>query len=317
MQYDLNFPRASELDPASGVIKAQPEGFYVEEMMAPTIEQEGEHVWIWLEKIGQNTEYLAGQLANFSGVKKMDVGFSGLKDRWAVTRQWFSVYLGSKPEPVWFDFEHEGVNILKIGRHLKKLRRGEHHANYFKIEVRELSEDKSLEQSLQTIKQNGFPNYFGPQRFGFEGANLERGERYFEGRIKASRSQRSFYLSAARSFLFNLNLANAVNQKTWLEDKIGGPLYGDIHEGIELLSENEQQILDQFPAFAKGIHKNRLRLDRRPFCVVPEAMSWVKEGGMLTLEFTLPKGVFATSLLSEMLNYRVAQGLKETGIVIK
>lgn len=307
MPHDLNFPRASKFECATGIIKHRPEDFYVEEQMSPELAQTGEHVWLWVEKIGQNTEYLAGQLAQFAGVKTMDVGFSGLKDRWAVTRQWFSVYLGAKPEPEWSAFKHEGVVILKTIRHLKKLRRGEHHANYFKIIVRDLSNDQNLEPALQQLKQMGFPNYFGPQRFGFEAANLSRGERYFEGHIKASRSQRSFYLSAARSFLFNLNLANAVINNLWLDDKTGGPLYGDAREGVLPLSENEQSILDQFPSLAKGIHKNRLTLERRAYCVVPEAMSWRRENDMLRLEFCLPTGAFATSLLSEILNYSVTQ----------
>jgi len=312
MPYDLNFPRASKLKPAEGIIKVQPEDFYVEELMAPDLAQAGEHVWLWVEKTGQNTEYLAGQLAQFAGVKKMDIGFSGLKDRWAVTRQWFSVYLGVRPEPEWSAFEQDGVTILKAKRHLRKLRRGEHHGNHFKILVRELTQNQYLKQALQQLKQDGFPNYFGPQRFGFGGANLERGERYFEGRIKASRSQRSFYLSAARSFLFNINLAHAVINNTWLEDDIGGPLYGDmprdeLHEDLVSLSTYEQSVLDRFPALAKGIHKNRLTLARRAYCVVPEAMFWTLEGDMLGLEFTLPTGAFATSLLSEVLSYRVAQ----------
>jgi len=313
MPHNLNFPRASKLAPAIGLIKVKPEDFYVEEMMSPELAQAGEHVWLWLEKVGQNTEYLAGQLAQFAGVKKMDVGFSGLKDRWAVTRQWFSIYLGAKPEPEWSAFKHEGVTILKSARHLKKLRRGEHQANHFKIVVRSLSQDQNLEKALQQLMLEGFPNYFGPQRFGFEGANLERGERYFEGQIKASRSQRSFYLSAARSFLFNLNLANAVTNDFWLEDEIGGPLYGDMREGIEPLTDLEHSILNQFPALAKGIHKNRLTLERRAYRVIPEAMSWVQESGMLALEFTLPTGVFATSLLSELLSYSVAERLMLEG----
>ena len=308
MSFDLNFPRATTRTPATGVIKTTVEDFYVEELMAPALANEGEHTWLWVEKEGQNTEYVAGLLAKFSDVKKMDIGFSGMKDRWAQTRQWFSVYLGAKPEPEWEKFAEEGVNILKYARNLKKLRRGEHHANHFKIVVRGLKDIEHLDVGLTQIQQQGFPNYYGPQRFGYHGANLERGARYFQGEIKASRSQRSFYISAARSYLFNLNLAALIKNDQWLEDKIGGPLYGDPQDGVAPLTEQELLYLEQNPSLAKGIRKNRLTLDRRSYSIVPSAMLWKLEGDMLSLEFDLPTGIFATSLLSELLNYQVALG---------
>lgn len=308
MSFDLDFPRAVCLAPAQGVIKASVEDFYVEELMPLQLAEQGEHVWLWVEKEGQNTEYVAGLLASFAKVKKMDIGFSGMKDRWAKTRQWFSIYLGAKAEPDWAQFDAEGVSIFKTGRHLKKLRRGEHTGNHFKITVRGLKNYKYVAANLERIKSEGFPNYYGPQRFGYHGENLNRGARYFEGEIKASRSQRSFYLSAARSFLFNLNLAEAVQQGTWRDSSFGGPLYGDPQEGVAPLTKGEQAYLDEYPALAKGIHKNRLKLERRSYCVVPSAMLWNLEGDMLSLEFDLPTGVFATSLLSEFLDYRVELG---------
>jgi len=308
MAFDLIFPRASKFSLASGVIKTSEDDFYVKEIMQVEMSGEGEHVWLWVEKIGQNTEFVAGQIADFANVKKMDVGFSGQKDRWAKTQQWFSVYLGSKVEPDWQAFEVENVSILEAKRHSKKLRRGEHQSNYFNIFIRNLADSASLEKSLIEIQGKGFPNYFGPQRFGRKGANLERGERFFNGEIKASRSQRSFYLSAARSYLFNLNLAKAVKDDTWIENEIGGPLYGDAQDGVAPLSAHEQYILEHHAIFAKGIHKNRLKLERRPYCIVPENMSWEFEGEDLRLSFTLPKGIFATALLAEACEFKTALG---------
>jgi len=315
MNFDLNFPRSqtgdmSSVDVASGVIKSQVEDFYVEELMAPELTGEGEHVWLWVEKSGQNTEFVAEQIAVFANVKKMDVGLSGQKDRWAKTRQWFSVYLGAKSEPDWQCFELEGVVVLKHVRHSKKLRRGEHYANHFKIIVRELSGADSIDAILSRIKLQGFPNYYGMQRFGFQGANLDRGARFFEGEIKASRSQRSFYLSAARSFLFNLNLAQAVGSGAWLTDTLGGPLYGDLQRDDDPLSKIEAEILEAYPSLAKGIHKNRLKLERRSYKVVPDAFSWEIDGSNLSLTFNLPTGIFATSLLSETIDFTVALGAR-------
>ncbi len=307
--FSLIFPTATELARPTGVIKSKTADFFVEELMEPDLSGEGEHVWLWLEKDGQNTEYVAGQLARFAQVKKMDVGLSGLKDRWALTRQWFSVYLGNKAEPDWSAFECEGVKVLRFKRHNKKLRRGEHRANLFKIVVRNISDLRHLEPLLKQVKETGFPNYYGPQRFGFNGANLQRGVQYFEGRIKASKSQRSFYLSAARSYLFNLNLANRLKNGDDLNASPGGPLYGDEVPGETELSDNEREILEAYPAFKKGIHQNRLRLERRPYSIVPSAMDWSLESNRLEVAFELPSGVFASTLLAEV--FLLSQGLGE------
>jgi tRNA pseudouridine13 synthase len=308
MSFNLNFPRASKDAPAQGVIKTNVEDFYVEELMDPILADEGEHAWLWVEKEGQNTEYVAGLLAEFAGVKKMDVGFSGMKDRWAKTRQWVSIYLGSKPEPKWGACDVERVRLIQNRRHLKKLRRGEHRGNRFKIVVRELTKCENLIGNLECVKKLGFPNYYGPQRFGYHGANLDRGARYFEGEIKASRSQRSFYISAARSYLFNLNLADAVYSGKWNSDTVGGPLYGDPQEGVVPLSSVEKMHLEENPSLAKGIHKNRLKLERRNYSIVPASMCWEQEDDMLSLSFDLPTGIFATSLLAEFLDFRVVLG---------
>tara|TARA_R110001592_G_scaffold81050_1_gene240825 strand:+ start:34064 stop:35032 length:969 start_codon:yes stop_codon:yes gene_type:complete len=306
--YDLNFPRATKNFPAKGLIKERVEDFYVEELLSPDLAGDGEHVWLWLEKQGQNTEYVAEKIAQFAKVKIMDIGFSGLKDRWAVTRQWFSVYLGNKPEPSWSEINLEGVEILKYGRHLKKLRRGEHSANTFRIVIRSLEHAQFVEDALKTIAKSGFPNYFGAQRFGFNGANLERGERFFSGTLKASRSQRSFYLSAARSFLYNLNLSQSIVDGSWLSSEHGGPLYGDESPGNNELSAAERDILKLYPVFAGAIHKNRLKLERRPYSIVPEDLTWLLDNDVLTLSFSLPSGCFATALISEFMDYKVGLG---------
>jgi tRNA pseudouridine13 synthase len=307
-EFDLNFPRAWNLKLASGVIKQDPDDFYVEELMSPELLDKGEHVWLLVEKTGQNTEYVAEKIAAFANVKLMDVGYSGLKDRWATTRQWFSVYLGNKPEPPWHDWSCEGVSVLKFGRQQKKLRRGEHRGNKFVIRLRHFKASEDTLVGLQKIRSEGFPNYFGPQRFGTNAANLTRGLRFFNGDIKASRSQRAFYLSAARSYLFNLNLARAIRDGRWISDNKGGPLYGDEIQGVSQLDETERSILDTQPEFAAAIHKNRLKLERRPYVIVPEELTWQLENDELLLEFILPSGCFATALLAELVAFETGLG---------
>ncbi len=295
--FDLRLDSPFDTTLASGVLKQGAADFKVEELLSPECAEAGEHVWLWLEKTGQNSEFVARQLARAYGVRDMDVGFSGLKDRHAVTRQWFSIYLGKRPEPDWQSLVIEGVCVLARHRHLRKLRRGEHRANRFSIVLREFTAEDGFFKILEQIRAQGFPNYFGDQRFGHAGQNLQRAEAWFEGRIKVSRSQRAMYLSAVRAWLFNLNLRREVAAGHWLQAG-EGPLYGDDAPGVLGLSETERGVLVEHPLFAKGIHQNRMSLMRRPYVVVPEAMSWRHEGDMLQLEFTLPAGAFATTLLA-------------------
>jgi len=309
-EYGLDFPRANPLSPAEGVIKQVPDDFYVEEVLDEALSGSGEHVCLWIEKVGQNTGFVAKKLAEFAGVREMDVGYSGLKDRWAQTRQWFSIYLGKRDEPEWENLDLEGVTVLRVIRHLRKLRRGIHGGNRFRIVVRDLKQADNLEAALQKVSEQGFPNYFGMQRFGREGSNLDRAEQLARKEIKASRSQKSFYLSAARSYLFNLNLAQAVTSGQWIESDATGPLYGDENSDVMPLSASEKTVLEGYPDFADLIHQNRMRLERRPYRVLPESMSWSVDGDMLVADFFLPSGVFATSLLAEVLNVHVASGEK-------
>jgi len=64
----------------------------------------------------------------------------------------------------------------------------------------------------------GFPNYFGPQRFGFDGKNFTAAVQWLtanEGIKSLPRTQRSLYLSAVRSAAFNHVLAQRVRNGTW------------------------------------------------------------------------------------------------------
>lgn len=289
--------RANARPLVTGVIKLEPEDFYVEELLDLELSGSGEHLYLFIEKVGQNTEFVAKQLAKFFKVREMDVGFSGLKDRWAVTRQWFSIYVRNQ---IFDDLSIdgiEGVSLIKSDRHTRKLRRGEHRGNAFRIKVRELSNPKSLIDPLIEIKERGFPNYFGVQRFGRESQNLERAKQWFSGEIKASRSQRSFYLSAARSHLFNIMLSEKIEDGSWLEES--GPLYGDPAEGVEPMTSEEEAFFERFPELVAGLHKNRMTLARRPYRMRADNLSWEVEGDLLILCFELGAGAFATSLLAE------------------
>ena len=218
--------------PSLGVsarFKSVAEDFIVEEQVPVEFSGEGEHCWIYLRKRECNTDWVAQKLAEFCDVKRMAVSYAGLKDRHAVTSQWFSVHLPGKPTPDWQAFaaqfsdkeSDEAVAIIESVRHNRKLQRGALRGNRFRITLRELSDRsdhifEQLEQRCELIASSGVPNYFGDQRFGRGNSNLEQAEKMFQRRRnRLSKHKRGLYLSAARSWLFNQILSERVERGVW------------------------------------------------------------------------------------------------------
>lgn len=212
-------------------LKTHPEDFRVDETLDrdTLMGHAGEHVCLYLEKTGDNTEYVARQLARIAGCRPLDIGFCGLKDRHAVTRQWFSLHRpgreGEDPDLVAAVASHWPV--LAQGRAVRKLRRGEHAGNRFVIVLRDIEGDRAaIEEALNTLGRRGAPNYFGPQRFGHQGSNLTRALALDPDALKRRRgssrnrrdkthSERVMYFSAARAWLFNAVLAARVEAGHW------------------------------------------------------------------------------------------------------
>ncbi|MAM89419.1 MAG: tRNA pseudouridine(13) synthase TruD [unclassified Hahellaceae] len=215
--------------------KVMPEDFVVDECWRPETE-EGEHHLLRIRKRLQNTQWVADSLATFSGVRQVDIGFFGLKDRQAVTTQWFSVYLGKREAPDWRTWELDGCEVLHIGRYPRKLRRGDHVGNDFRITLRDIPKsapvEEAVEVALDQVRLEGFPNYFGAQRFGFDHGNLTQFELIYcqspersggdtrddpartgkRGRARGGKGKgrrvNPMYVSAARAHLFNCLLAS-------------------------------------------------------------------------------------------------------------
>lgn len=318
----------------SGTIKAQPEDFIVEEMLPFQTDGNGEHVFLHIEKRGQNTEYVARQLARLAGVRQHDIGFAGLKDRHGQTRQWFSIWLPGKDAPVWSDLESESLKILAATRHARKLKRGALAGNRFSIVLRNWQGDRALtEQRLKAVADGGFPNYFGEQRFGHQGRNLEKALAMFQG-ARVKREQRSIYLSAARSYLFNLILAERVASQTWHVGLAGDVLnlndshsrfpapvidealerrlaQGDLHPTGALWGRGELatggdaarlewQIVADHNELTQGLEQAGLEQERRALRVLPTDLHWSFDDDKLALSFGLPAGSYATALLREI-----------------
>lgn len=228
---DKDFAFAKVYQPlnVSAKLKKQAEDFIVEEHISVEFSDEGEHCWIYVKKTGCNTDWVAQQLAKYCGVKKMAVAYAGLKDRHAVTSQWFSVQLPGKPAPEWSNFElsfaekgsSEKLQVLQSFRHNRKLQRGALKGNKFKITLRDLSDTsneifEALKRRCDVIVKHGVANYFGSQRFGRNYSNLDQAIKLFSNPgFKLARHKRSIYLSAARSWLFNSILSARVNRDIW------------------------------------------------------------------------------------------------------
>ena len=125
---EFDFSALSRLNASASVcsasIREQVDYFQVNEKLPFEPDGEGGHVWLSIQKRGMNTDWVAKLLAEFSQVPPVDIGYAGLKDRHAVTTQWFSVKTEGKVEPDWALFEQEGIEIVQQTRHGKKLKRG-------------------------------------------------------------------------------------------------------------------------------------------------------------------------------------------------
>jgi tRNA pseudouridine13 synthase len=331
-QFSLELPFAIAPPSASALFRSVPEDFQVTEQLGFELSGEGEHLCLYVEKRGQNTRWVAGLLAKQFGVDDMAVGHCGMKDRHAVTRQWFSVHLPGKLPETSEQFPLlEGCQVLAQRRHHKKLRRGQHAGNQFVIRLRRIEGDvPALEHSLKQAV-DGVPNYFGEQRFGRAAGNLVEANRLLSvwGDTPSSRMQRSgrrgqrspvdgIYLSAARAYLFNLVLAKRVSLGYWKSPMPGetapeGPLWGRgrsaAPQSVQLL---EDQILGNWRDWTNSLEYSGLQQERRSLLLIPANMQyrWLNHDDCtdLVLSFDLPSGCFATSVLRELVSLQSIGG---------
>lgn len=242
-----DLPRAWGGPCLSATLRETPEDFEVTEIAQTEPDGKGDHLWLWVQKRGCNTVWVAQQLAAWLGVRSSAVAYAGLKDRHALTRQWFSVKLSQGVEVDGVHNELEcpikDVEILVARRHSRRLQRGELLGNRFRITLTEVGFTgqgrDAVEHCLTQILRHGVPNYFGPQRFGHEEGNLRRAERLFAGQEPGDRQQRGMAISAARSWLFNQLLAQRVSMRdelaSWLQ-ALPGEVLVDRNSGGEYLS---------------------------------------------------------------------------------
>jgi tRNA pseudouridine13 synthase len=321
---------------ATGVIRSKPEDFVVEEI--PRIEPSGEgsHLWLWVEKHSANTDWVAGQLAKAGGCRHRDVGYAGLKDRHAVTRQWFSVPAPEAGPEVFNDAGIDGVRVLENRLHHRKLKRGTLDGNRFSLVIRDFEGDAgATARRLEQVRANGVPNYFGPQRFGRGGRNVEQGFRLLAANARLPRNKKSIYLSALRSFLFNQVLARRVEAGSWnnmlngelamldgthsifpcelpdkeIEDRCRrhdihptGPMPGEGGDGPGgEVAALERRVLEHWQELVDVLVERRVQASRRALRLYPAGLEWEIEDDILQIAFTLPPGAYATTVLREII----------------
>ena len=320
---------------ARGVMRSSPEDFRVQELPLVQPEGIGSHLWLEIEKRGANTNWVADQLARSAGVKSRDVGFAGMKDRHGVTSQWFSIALQEAANSDWASWSIKDVTVLQAQRHGRKLRRGALAGNRFHIVLRELQgETGDLLERIEKVDLLGVPNYFGPQRFGHGGRNVQRAREWLEGGGRIRRNQRSIYLSSARSYLFNQLLSARVQQGNWnrlLDGDVAmldgsrsvfpctlpdaelvkrcaefdihptGPLPGRGQAGThrEALAL-EEAVLEADSKLVEALAAAGVDAARRSLRLRPRGLECELDDDVLRLEFELPAGAYATSLLREL-----------------
>ncbi|OOR98915.1 tRNA pseudouridine(13) synthase TruD [Haemophilus paracuniculus] len=328
----LNYLNGSPLQ--AGRLKAEFADFIVKEELGYPLSGEGEFVAVKIRKTDANTLYVGEKLTEFVGISPKNMSYAGLKDRHAVTEQWFCLHLAGKEPPDFSAFQLDGVEVLEITRHNRKIRIGSLAGNHFELLLRDVVETDDLNARLARLQAVGFPNYFTEQRFGRDGHNLTQALRWASGEISVKdRKKRSFYLSAARSEVFNLVVSDRIASQTisqvQVEDRLqlaGSNSFfvaeqnelatlqqrldsGDLLLTAPLIGENslertlckaEQGIIVQHQALVALMKKERMSAARRAMLCKPQNLEWQFEPAGLRLKFFLDAGSYATALVREL-----------------
>lgn len=323
--------------PLIGVVRAEPADFRVDEVPAYPPEGSGDHLFVRFEKEGLDTPEAVRRIAGALGVSAKDAGWAGLKDRHAITRQWASFLFG---DPAGLEGQSiEGVRVLETARHRHKLRTGHLRANRFELRVR-CEDTRGLDEArarLEELARRGTPAYFGEQRFGREGQNLDAARRWIVegGRAPKDRWKRKLYVSTLQSALFNELLADRIREGTIdgvipgdllrKEDTGGlfvsesteedreraarfeisatGPMFGDRMRWPEGEAKaREEAALERWGLTREHLARFRSSGEgtRRPyrFRIDDASIDAVPEGALV--RFTLPSGAYATVVLREL-----------------
>jgi tRNA pseudouridine13 synthase len=340
----------ADLPGIGGRIKDVPEDFEVEEIPAYEPSGMGDFLYLWMEKRDMGAEYFVRQIARRLEIPASEIGTAGLKDRRAVTRQMVSV--PARVEGQLDRLSGDGMQLLRVGRHSNKLRPGHLHGNRFAILIREVVPETSerLQALLDQLRQHGFPNYYGPQRFGRDGETLQNGLDLLRQTPNVRRMSpflRKLALSAGQSALFNHYLARRLTDgllsRVLLGDVMAKRPFGGMFVAEDVEREQARfeagETVHAGPIFgrktfaAAGIAAEReaaalvdagltvgsfrgfgklLQGTRRHNLAYPEALSGTADPSGIKLVFCLPAGSYATVLLREIMKTDIEQSEAES-----
>ncbi len=164
-----------DVPPIGGEIRARIEDFLVDEEPLYQPCGEGEHIYLLVEKRGRSTHQAVDALAKHFGVERRAVGYAGLKDTRAITRQVFSVHTPGKSFEDFPDFGDEHMSVLWADMHTNKLRVGHLRGNRFSIRIRGVRavDARAALRVVDRLEREGVPNLLGEQRFGARANNHE------------------------------------------------------------------------------------------------------------------------------------------------
>lgn len=322
-----------------GKIKTIPEDFIVEEIPSYLPCGSGDHLFLWVEKRMLSADELITYISRKLNIASREIGTAGKKDRVAVTRQFISV--PKKAESSLSKIDNESIKVLSVKAHKNKLSTGHLHGNAFNIIVRDIKNNQpdQIETIYQNIVNKGFPNFFGPQRFGKLSDTADIGFKILNGDTEhlskrwLNKTGKKFALSAAQSFLFNRYLlkrlikfgpetlldGDVVFKKTggifkvedFEQEKIrfesgelvpAGPIFGKkTYQSAKAALDFENEILAESNVLREQFSEfGKLMLGtRRPIFCFPSDFTYAIEEQNLTLNFTLKAGSYATVLLAE------------------
>ncbi|PWG63928.1 tRNA pseudouridine(13) synthase TruD [Spiribacter halobius] len=319
-------------------LRSQPADFRVRERLGFEADGEGPHLLLRIRKTGLTTDEAIRAIAAAWAVPARDIGHAGRKDRDAVTEQWLTVpwpLAGALPAPGRLA---GGLELLEAARHRRKLRVGALTGNAFRLVLREVAAaPAAVDRRLARLVRYGVPNYFGPQRFGRGGANVDKALAWMQDRLRVrGRGQQGLLLSAARSECFNRVLAARVGEGSWdragpddlmvldgrgslfaaadeapaalarrtarLEIHPTGPLPGSAGPAPgPAVARQESEALRGLEPLVDGLQRRQVTAARRSLRLRVERLAWHwPEPHTLVLEFGLTAGGYATSVAAEL-----------------
>jgi tRNA pseudouridine13 synthase len=332
----------ADLPGIGGQIKAEPAHFVVEEVPLYEPVGEGEHVYVCLTREGWTTRALQERLVALFGLREVDVGCAGLKDKHARVTQTFSLLLQDVDEATVARHIEESlpVEVVWARRHRNKLRRGHLLGNRFCIVVLDPQPEAMARAGAiaQALQAHGLPNFYGVQRFGINGDNARQGREVLVGRGPRKQWLRRFLLSAYQAALFNAWLTERI-RRDWFERVLTGDIAKKTDTGglfevedaeVELPrfqrgeitttgpiygarmrwaggepGELERKVLEAAGVTAEMLRRARLDGSRRPARLLLNDLCIEPHPDGLLFTFSLPKGAYATTVLREFMKTEV------------